>query len=247
MSYADPVTAAFALARNRLAHAAQQPSATAACGRMLARVLEFAVQGVFVAWNYPVKVPKVQGYFDSGMAAHLEATDADFIKAVWADEGTSHPDLDLSGFVTACTAVVDRLEALADSAPPSDWSPPPVLPSIGWSGLSNDDQQLLIRVRECAQEQCPQARIVLFGSRAKGTGRPDSDYDLLVILPDDIDQRVRSATMGCLYSLAKQLRKEFDREHVSLSTWQNPGSADRDFVEQAKNYGIEIPGTGDSG
>jgi predicted nucleotidyltransferase len=247
MPYADPVTAAFALARNRLAHAAQQPSATVTCGRLLARALEFAVQGAFVAWKYPVAVPKVQGYFDSVMAAHLEPSDADFIKEVWADEGTSHPDLDLSGLVTACTAMVDRLEVLAGSAAPSGWSPPTVPPSIGWAGLSNDDQQLLTRVRECAQEQCPQARVILFGSRAKGTGGPDSDYDLLVILPDEIDQSVRSTIMGSLYSMAQQLGKGFDREHVSLSTWQNPGPADHDFVEQAKNYGIEISGTIDSG
>lgn len=241
MPYADPITAAFVLARNRLAHAAQQPSVTVTCGRLLARALEFAVQGVFVAWKYPVKVPKVQEYFDSVMAAHLEASDADFIKAVWADEGMSHPGLDLSDLVTACTGVVDRLEALAGSTPPSGWSPPPVPPSIGWASLSNADQQLLTRVRESAQEQCPQARVVLFGSRAKGTGGPDSDYDLLVILPDNIDQSVRSAIMGNLYSMAKQLGKGFDREHVSLSTWQNPGPADRDFVEQAKTYGIEVP------
>ena len=239
MPYADPVTAAFALARNRLAHAAHQSSATG--GRLLARALEFAVQGVFVAWKYPVKVPKVQGYFASTMAAHLKASDADFIKAVWADEGASYPGLDLSDLATECTAVVDRLEALSGSAPPSGWSPPPVPPSIEWAGLSNDDQQLLAQVRECAQEQCPQARVVLFGSRAKGIGRPDSDYDLLIILPDNTDQSVRSAIMGNLYSMAKQLGKEFDREHVSLSSWQNPGPAELDFVEQAKTYGIEVP------
>ncbi|MCB9673452.1 MAG: nucleotidyltransferase domain-containing protein [Alphaproteobacteria bacterium] len=27
----------------------------------------------------------------------------------------------------------------------------------------------------------------LFGSRAEGRARPDSDYDLLVVLPDDVD------------------------------------------------------------
>ena len=32
------------------------------------------------------------------------------------------------------------------------------------------------------------ARIVLFGSRARGDQRPDSDYDLLVVL-DDVDDR----------------------------------------------------------
>jgi predicted nucleotidyltransferase len=36
----------------------------------------------------------------------------------------------------------------------------------------------------------------LFGSRATGLARPDSDYDLLVILPDDIDPYVRALIMS---------------------------------------------------
>jgi predicted nucleotidyltransferase len=28
--------------------------------------------------------------------------------------------------------------------------------------------------------------VYLFGSRARGTSRPDSDYDLLVVMPDDV-------------------------------------------------------------
>ena len=40
----------------------------------------------------------------------------------------------------------------------------------------------------------------LFGSRAEGRARPDSDYDLLVVLPDDVDANafdpVRSWQIG---------------------------------------------------
>lgn len=32
------------------------------------------------------------------------------------------------------------------------------------------------------------SRIILFGSRARGDNRPDSDYDLLVLLKRDIDR-----------------------------------------------------------
>lgn len=35
-------------------------------------------------------------------------------------------------------------------------------------------------------------RIYLFGSRAEGRARPDSDYDLLVILPDDAPKERRT-------------------------------------------------------
>ena len=32
-------------------------------------------------------------------------------------------------------------------------------------------------------------RVILFGSRARGAARPDSDVDLLVVLPDGTDRR----------------------------------------------------------
>jgi predicted nucleotidyltransferase len=194
-----------------------------------------------MAWKYPVKSSKVQRHFDAVLAPQMEAADADFIRAVWDSEGASGAGLDLDSVLTACTAVVDRLEVLAGHAAPAGWSPPPVPPSIGWDALRSDDRQLLIRVRERAQALCPHARIVLFGSRANGTGQPDSDYDLLVILPDVTDQSIRSEIMSDLHSMAQQLGVEFDREHVSLSTWQNPEPVHRDLVEQAKTYGIEVP------
>jgi len=38
-------------------------------------------------------------------------------------------------------------------------------------------------------QQFDPVRIILFGSRARGAGRPDSDYDLLVILSKVEDNR----------------------------------------------------------
>jgi len=37
-------------------------------------------------------------------------------------------------------------------------------------------------------------RIYLFGSRARGTGGPESDYDLLVVVPDDVSAALRRST-----------------------------------------------------
>ena len=39
-------------------------------------------------------------------------------------------------------------------------------------------------------------RIVLFGSRATGTARPDSDIDLLVVMPDGTDRRAAMTALG---------------------------------------------------
>ncbi|HLG54744.1 MAG TPA: nucleotidyltransferase domain-containing protein [Vicinamibacterales bacterium] len=39
-------------------------------------------------------------------------------------------------------------------------------------------------------------RIYLFGSKARGDAGPDSDYDLLVVVPDDTTQARRRSRLG---------------------------------------------------
>ena len=41
-------------------------------------------------------------------------------------------------------------------------------------------------------------RIVLFGSRARGDARPDSDVDLLVVMPDGTDETRATIAMHAL-------------------------------------------------
>lgn len=38
--------------------------------------------------------------------------------------------------------------------------------------------------------------VLLFGSRAKGTAKQDSDWDVLVVLPDDADERLLDPLLG---------------------------------------------------
>ncbi len=55
-------------------------------------------------------------------------------------------------------------------------------PNLG--PFRSEDAALSFLAGRLRAELHPEA-IFLFGSRATGTGRPDSDFDLLVILPDD--------------------------------------------------------------
>jgi predicted nucleotidyltransferase len=143
----------------------------------------------------------------------------------------------LSTIIGICAAVVDRLEALAGSPPPAGWSPPPVPASIGWAALSGADQQLLTSVRQGAQALCPGATVILFGSRATGLARPDSDYDLLVILPEDIDPYVRALIMSNVRDMVRETGAAVDHEYVTVNTWQNPPPGARILVEQREEPG----------
>jgi predicted nucleotidyltransferase len=59
-----------------------------------------------------------------------------------------------------------------------------------------NEQELLDRVSKVIVENAQPRRIVLFGSRARGNSKPDSDFDLLIIVPDgscteEIDRQIR--------------------------------------------------------
>ena len=51
------------------------------------------------------------------------------------------------------------------------------------------DDPLVRGVVEQVVADADPLRVILFGSRAGGTARPDSDIDLLVVMPDGTDRR----------------------------------------------------------
>jgi predicted nucleotidyltransferase len=64
-------------------------------------------------------------------------------------------------------------------------------------------QEMVSRIREAMQPE----RIVLFGSRARGTAREDSDFDLLVVKDSD---KPRYERAGPLYTKLADLPVEVE-------------------------------------
>jgi uncharacterized protein len=57
------------------------------------------------------------------------------------------------------------------------------------------DPKLTEIVRRLVEAYQPE-RIYLFGSQARGEGGPDSDYDLLVVVPDEAPQERRQSRLA---------------------------------------------------
>jgi hypothetical protein len=88
------------------------------------------------------------------------------------------------------------------------------------------DDPLLGEIVRCLAAVYHPERIYLFGSVARGDAGPDSDYDLMVILPDDCAAELQSSERG--YSAMRGLpcspdvhvltRRRFDRQlHLKAS------------------------------
>lgn len=68
--------------------------------------------------------------------------------------------------------------------------------------------------------------VVLFGSHAKGTARPDSDVDLLIVAPYTVAPRARGRELRGLlerypfpFDLHCVTREEIDRARSDSSSW----------------------------
>ena len=56
--------------------------------------------------------------------------------------------------------------------------------------------------KEAVRAVLPRATVVLFGSRARGDARPDSDYDLLVLAANEADAVIKQRVRDAVYDVA---------------------------------------------
>ena len=60
-------------------------------------------------------------------------------------------------------------------------------------------------ISQILRQEAPEAETIMYGSEARGTARPDSDIDLLVLLPDTLSKanfaRRKIEISDCLYEI----------------------------------------------
>ncbi len=78
------------------------------------------------------------------------------------------------------------------------------------------ETEILNQAVQRIQARWNPARIVLFGSRAKGTARPTSDFDLLVVMDDAGDWRRPGEILAALFDLPAS----FDVLVESTASWE---------------------------
>ena len=88
---------------------------------------------------------------------------------------------------------------------------------------------LEIAVSRLAETYRPEA-IWLFGSHARNQAGPDSDYDLLMIVPDDTDRQHRQSELA--YRALRSLGRAFD-----ISIWR------RSVFDEQSRSATSLPST----
>jgi len=79
----------------------------------------------------------------------------------------------------------------------------------------------LAKVKSQILEVEPDAEVYLFGSRARGDFNEESDWDLLIILPDEITFSRRYLITSKTYNLEHESNQFFNRIYYSREDWLN--------------------------
>ncbi len=82
-------------------------------------------------------------------------------------------------------------------------------------------------------------RVILFGSRSRGTALPDSDYDLLVVLKIDYDWRLANSILDACYELDVQYDLLTDIKLISRAEL-NSIKGSQPFIMHAFAEGVAV-------
>lgn len=87
------------------------------------------------------------------------------------------------------------------------------------SDMKTTAQEIIRRIRQTVNQVDDKAEVVLYGSRARGDQRTDSDWDILVLTDYPMDLTKERALRYPLYDLAIELEEDISVFVYSKNDW----------------------------
>ena len=105
--------------------------------------------------------------------------------------------------------------------------------------MNNKTKYISNLIRLNIMEIDPDAQIILYGSRARGDERSDSDWDILVLTDYPVDIKKESVFRDHLYNLELETGEPFSIFVYSKTDWNTKQSV-TPFYYNVTNHGIQL-------
>ena len=106
--------------------------------------------------------------------------------------------------------------------------------------LDKHMRDVLLRCRDVIGSEYPTAEIILYGSRARGDVRPDSDVDLLVLLDAEVPAEMKRRIHDILYDIALMEDVVISFIIKSVNKWDSPISRATPLYQVIQREGIKV-------
>lgn len=103
-----------------------------------------------------------------------------------------------------------------------------------------DRQKVLRRVKKAVRALEPGARIILYGSRARGEAMPDSDWDILVLVDGPVDYGRASRIRHLLYDLEAETNSLLSAIVRGKKEWEEGRLRATPLAERVRSEGVEL-------
>lgn len=100
------------------------------------------------------------------------------------------------------------------------------------------ESQLPIEVEEAVQSIDPAAKVILFGSRARGEAREDSDWDFLILTSKEVTPALEDEFRTKLYELELEYEQVISSVIENDENWEN--YLNSEFYKNVQADGIEV-------
>jgi len=101
-------------------------------------------------------------------------------------------------------------------------------------------EDLLSRIKSDILAIEPSAEIILFGSRARGDAREDSDWDLLVLVDGEVDRKRKKIFNSKMFRVDLDYETTISAFLKSNNEWATPFEQASPFYHNVKEEGIYI-------
>jgi predicted nucleotidyltransferase len=106
--------------------------------------------------------------------------------------------------------------------------------------LSQKERDSILEASRLLRSDLPVTRLILFGSKARGTGEPDSDIDLLVLTSCPVSSKLREAISDRLADINLKTDVLLTSVVVSEEDWSNGLIHYMLIHDEAERDGCEI-------